>query len=474
MPNVTPNYGLKKPRQDEFYNVDVFNENADKIDAALKDLSEDIGEIDAPSKQEFNELATVVNNNAEAQATTNQTVATHLADYTQFKDEVESEFQEVGTEIDNLKSSVSSGKTLVATAITDKGIEASGGDTFSQLASKVASIKVGDYSIGNTIFERNIIRRTIAKSTASRPMYKDNLGTEFNNSADIFDCRLDKSNGRDLIVAIYPRSWVDKYAMNGTRIARAYFDSPYSVDSDFIGHTFIGEGGGARRLHRVSSGLTTLSTHSTDNSWVYDVACDPFNNFVYAIAQNGRLYRMSTNGTNFAQIADGLTPNSEYHQLAIGNDADIFVLNNTEVRKYKGTSLLMTVPTGNASGTNRGVAVDQMTGDFYVASTTILKKYNKNGILQATWTTSGYELTAVEVEHNGTVYVANNNARVFRINPDMTGVVWEFTVSNFTSIRAARVSVDANRGFMGVGMRNYWGHLSILDISTPYGMLIRG
>jgi hypothetical protein len=33
----TPNYGLKKPEQDDFYNVEDFNENADIIDEKLKE-----------------------------------------------------------------------------------------------------------------------------------------------------------------------------------------------------------------------------------------------------------------------------------------------------------------------------------------------------------------------------------------------------------------------------------------------------
>lgn len=36
MAATTTNYSLTKPAQDDYYNVDVFNENADKIDAALK------------------------------------------------------------------------------------------------------------------------------------------------------------------------------------------------------------------------------------------------------------------------------------------------------------------------------------------------------------------------------------------------------------------------------------------------------
>ena len=33
----TEHYGLKKPAQDDFYDVDLFNENADKIDASLNE-----------------------------------------------------------------------------------------------------------------------------------------------------------------------------------------------------------------------------------------------------------------------------------------------------------------------------------------------------------------------------------------------------------------------------------------------------
>ena len=38
----TPNYGLKKPEQDDFYNVDDFNENADIIDQKLKENADAI------------------------------------------------------------------------------------------------------------------------------------------------------------------------------------------------------------------------------------------------------------------------------------------------------------------------------------------------------------------------------------------------------------------------------------------------
>ena len=49
------------------------------------------------------------------------------------------------TEINNLKSSVSSGKTQVANAITGKGVSASQNDTFATLASKINQITTGSW-----------------------------------------------------------------------------------------------------------------------------------------------------------------------------------------------------------------------------------------------------------------------------------------------------------------------------------------
>lgn len=46
MPNVTENYGLKKPLPEEFYDVNVQNENMDIIDAALKTVSNNSSALD--------------------------------------------------------------------------------------------------------------------------------------------------------------------------------------------------------------------------------------------------------------------------------------------------------------------------------------------------------------------------------------------------------------------------------------------
>lgn len=50
MPNYTQNYNLKKPFQEEFYDIDDHNGNMDIIDAVLKALSEKSGVIISPDE----------------------------------------------------------------------------------------------------------------------------------------------------------------------------------------------------------------------------------------------------------------------------------------------------------------------------------------------------------------------------------------------------------------------------------------
>jgi len=49
MAGQTPNYKLVKPAPEEFYDVTVPNGNMDKIDAALKTISDALGGIDLVS-----------------------------------------------------------------------------------------------------------------------------------------------------------------------------------------------------------------------------------------------------------------------------------------------------------------------------------------------------------------------------------------------------------------------------------------
>ena len=102
---LTTNYGLKKPEGTDVVNIDDFNDNADVLDAKVKNLEDVVTET---------------------------------------------------------KKSVSDGKTLLAAAITAKRIAAAATDTFAQLAAKIGQIILGS---GNATAADVLASKTFTNST---------------------------------------------------------------------------------------------------------------------------------------------------------------------------------------------------------------------------------------------------------------------------------------------------------------------
>lgn len=91
MPDLTPNYNLKKPLQNEHYNIDTQNENADIVDAELKKLSENIENVPIPTKEAVG-LGNVDNIKQASKEDFDQLASDfseHQADYTQFRNNVD-------------------------------------------------------------------------------------------------------------------------------------------------------------------------------------------------------------------------------------------------------------------------------------------------------------------------------------------------------------------------------------------------
>lgn len=193
----TTNYGLIKPGQDDFYNVDDFNQNMDTIDhqlkvneSQIKNLSEQVKNLDVswdsgisgkpeafPPSSHSHAIAEVsglqnaldekapvhthpyapsshtadknnphrvtksqvglgsVNNWGASSAVNDPSTTTYAttSGVKQAYDRANEAFQ-----------SASNGKTKIASAITGKGVTASASDTFATLASKIGSIVTGD------------------------------------------------------------------------------------------------------------------------------------------------------------------------------------------------------------------------------------------------------------------------------------------------------------------------------------------
>ncbi|HEY8400795.1 MAG TPA: hypothetical protein VIK89_06010, partial [Cytophagaceae bacterium] len=180
----TQNYKLKKPGQEDFYNVDDFNSNADIIDQKLKEIedktknivtsvngktgdvelkAEDIGAETPAGAQEKATAALEAANNYTDQAVSivsqdlmshknENATGAHKAKNIAIED-AGGHFTATDVEgaLNELFTSVSNGKTLIAGAITDKGVPTNPSDTFQQMATNIQAIPVGDYAVGDTI-----------------------------------------------------------------------------------------------------------------------------------------------------------------------------------------------------------------------------------------------------------------------------------------------------------------------------------
>ena len=123
---TTDTLGLEKPLLNENYDIDVHNRNMDKIDEDSKPIEDSyiIGlfqhDGDTTNPRDYYTIEEA-----------NEKFAT------------KKEFLDVNNEIVNLKQSVSNGKTLIASAITDKEIPTSNTDSFQTMADNIRNIKVG-------------------------------------------------------------------------------------------------------------------------------------------------------------------------------------------------------------------------------------------------------------------------------------------------------------------------------------------
>lgn len=127
----TANYNLNKPEYSESADIAALNENADLIDAALAD------KVDK-------ETGKGLVSDSEKEAWDAKETPAGVQVYVGDKDELLTDDKStLVAAVNELFTDVSNGKDLIASAITDKGVPASGSDTFPALAGKIEDIPVG-------------------------------------------------------------------------------------------------------------------------------------------------------------------------------------------------------------------------------------------------------------------------------------------------------------------------------------------
>lgn len=132
---TTPNYNLKKPSYDEFADVEALNQNADIVDAKLKELEDEV-----KNDEKLTELERKLTTHLDEDA-----LIKHKARQISVVNPETQDIQDVQAFAEMLFTSVSNGKQLIGTAITDAddSLVVPTNPTFQNLADLIGSINTG-------------------------------------------------------------------------------------------------------------------------------------------------------------------------------------------------------------------------------------------------------------------------------------------------------------------------------------------
>ncbi len=173
----TTNYGLKKPETNDAFDKSNDNENMDIIDTQMKANSDAVVAAKAYVDAEIADITpagigaeTPTGAQTKVDTHVNDAIGAHAASSISVGDSAGNfASSDVEGALAELFTSVSDGKSAVASAITDMGQSASGSDTFSQLAVAIGNISddanaaVGNVLTGKTFYQGG------AKKTGTMP-----------------------------------------------------------------------------------------------------------------------------------------------------------------------------------------------------------------------------------------------------------------------------------------------------------------
>ncbi len=174
---ITEHYNLHKPDQDDFYDVDVLNENMDKIDTVLKETQTAVSNpaeqapVFTPAETRSSlvsgeKLGTLMGKIAKWLTDLKDSAFATIANNCTTTEEgsvldarqgqvLQGEVDEINSNMNALKKSVADGKKSVASAISAKGISTATDATFAVMAANIGKIvtkkviQIGSVTNGN-------------------------------------------------------------------------------------------------------------------------------------------------------------------------------------------------------------------------------------------------------------------------------------------------------------------------------------
>lgn len=159
---ITEHYKLHKPDQDDFYDVDVLNENMDKIDTVLKETQTAVSNpaeqapVFTPAETRSSlvsgeKLGTLMGKIAKWLTDLKDSAFATIANNCTTTEEgsvldarqgqvLQGEVDEINSNLNALKKSVADGKSAIASAITGKGVSTAADAAFSVMAGNIRNI----------------------------------------------------------------------------------------------------------------------------------------------------------------------------------------------------------------------------------------------------------------------------------------------------------------------------------------------
>jgi len=167
--------------------------------------------------------------------------------------------------LEELFTSVSNGKSLIAGAITDKGVPTSPSDTFQVMANNINQIPVGDYSIGDLLPFSSVEYLPCIWSFTGHADYVYAVAVD--NNGYVYSGSYDKT--------------VRKISPSGTQVwsFTGHTDSVWAVAVDNDGYVYSGSDD--KTVRKISPSGTQVWSFTGHTGYVYAVAVDN-NGYVYS------------------------------------------------------------------------------------------------------------------------------------------------------------------------------------------------
>ena len=374
--------------------------NAGNVETEIASLNDRLGNVENLDTTEKANLVLALNETYQELAAhkAESTQNAHLAKNIGIEDTV-GNFTATDVEgaLNELFTSVSDGKTLIATAITDKGIPASGSDTFSQLANKIEQIEteVGGYKVGDILNpSKYLVAPEIWRFTGHTgtvcAVAVDNDGNVYSGSND---------------------NTVRKISPDGNEIWRftGHTGAVYAVAVDNDGNVYSG------------SSDKTVRKISPDGSEVWQFTGHTNNVKAVAVDNNGNVYSGSQDNTVRKISSDGnqiwkFTGHTGYvYTVAVDNNGNVYSgSSDNTVRKISSSGSEIWKFTGHTASVY-AVAVDN-DGNVYSGSYDYtVRKISSSG--NEVWQFTGHTsiVYAVAVDNDGNVYSGSSDKTVRKI-----------------------------------------------------------